>query len=310
MKKVLGSLLCAACIAAAAGPVAADGMKNVLISPNPVVVTKKDASAIQYVLKANDKVVNLGKLEIIEIDGHIMVPVRLTSETFGFMVNWDGNKKAINIDNGTMQADLYIGKDTYAAHSSKAIGMTAPQSLGVAPAVINGSTYVPVDFYKIIFSNPDCVTVKDRIINITSGSSEPNSTQNAIGIPNPMAKCNTLEEARKAVGYDFAVPSTLPDGYEMKGITVTGGRMVQVSYLKGENRVLFRTAQGKDEISGDYNVYDKVSTISVGEFKVAIKGNHEGIHLAAWHKDGGSFSLAFSESVKEQELSTIITSIK
>jgi hypothetical protein len=88
MKKVLVSFLCAACIATAVGPVAADGMKNVLISPHPAVVAIKDASAIQYVLKANDKVVNLGKLEIIEIDDHIMVPVRITSETLGFQENW------------------------------------------------------------------------------------------------------------------------------------------------------------------------------------------------------------------------------
>ncbi|OGO77725.1 MAG: hypothetical protein A2Y23_14135 [Clostridiales bacterium GWB2_37_7] len=174
---------------------------NALIAPKPAVIAKKEAQTVQYTLKINDKDVDLKNHGIVVINDKIMVPVRSTSEALGFTVKWEGKNKEIHINNGTMQANLFIGKDSYAAYSSKAIGMTAPQSLGVAPTIIEGFTYVPVDFYTVIFLNPNCVTVKDNVVSISSDSVRPN-TQIINGMPNPLVKYSTLDEARKAIVID------------------------------------------------------------------------------------------------------------
>lgn len=125
-----------------------------------------------------------------------------------------------------------------------------------------------------------------------------------------MVKYSTLDEARKAIGFTFAVPQTLPDDYQMKDIIVLSNNLVEIFYWKGDSRIIYRTAKGNDDISGDYNVYDKVKTITVGNTKILVKGNNDGINLATWTNDEVSFSLSFDEAVTEKILATIIKSIE
>jgi hypothetical protein len=310
MDKRLISFLCAASITTAvAVPAFATKAINEVKSPNRTITMTQKSTAKQYTLKINDKNVNLGKLKITKIKDQIMVPLKITSVTLGFTVNGDSKMQAFHINNGKMQANLTIGIDNYVAYSSKAIGMTAPVKLGVAPTIINGTAYVPVDFYKIILTNSNCVSKKDNVISISTDTTKTESPS-INGMPNPLVKYNTLDEARKAVGFNFAVALALPEGYEMKDVMVISNKLAEVFYMKGDNRILYRTAMGNDDISGDYIVYDKVKTVTVGNIEVIAKGNGDSINLATWIKEGVSFSLSFGEAVNEKELSTIIESIK
>ena len=52
----------------------------------------------------------------------------------------------------------------------------------------------------------------------------------------------------------------------------------------GEQMVI-RKASGAGEnadISGDYNVYNETSTVTVGEYTVTLKGNDQKVNLATW----------------------------
>ncbi|OAJ73333.1 copper amine oxidase [Brevibacillus sp. SKDU10] len=305
MKKILVGL-CAATMMSV--PAFAAGTTNVLSPKHTAVVTQK-SPVVQYTLKINNKTVELGTEKIVVMEDQIMVPLKITSEALGFTLKLDEQKQSIHMDNATMQTDLTVGEDTYFAYSSKAIGMTAPLNLGVAPAIIEGSIYVPVDLYKVLLTDPNCVSIKDRVINISTGPMKPKKTA-SIGLPNPLVNYSTLDEARKAVGFTFAVPATLPDGYQMKNIIVISNELVEISYLEGDNQITYRTAKGNADISGDYNVYDKDKTITVGNTKITVKGKGDSINLATWTKDGTSFSLAFDVPVNEKTLSTIIERIK
>lgn len=173
--------------------------------------------------------------------------------------------------------------------SESRYALTAPQSLGVAPTNIKGYTYVPVDFYKILKSDkpPD-----------------------SIEIANPLVNCKTLDKARKLLGFSFAVPATLPDGYKMGDIIVINN-VAEIFYKNGNKEILYRTAKGNEDISGNYTVYDEVKTITVGNTKVTVKCKGDSINnLATWAKEGVSFSLSFDESINIKALTAIIESIK
>lgn len=129
-------------------------------------------------------------------------------------------------------------------------------------------------------------------------------------IPCPLVNYNTLDEARKAVGFTFAVPSVLPDGYKMKDIIVISNNLAEVFYRKDDKTVLYRTAKGNADISGDYTVYSEVKTISVGNDKVTCKGSNGKVKLTTWTNNGISFSLSFDEAVNQNELLEIMKSIK
>lgn len=305
MKKILVGL-CAATMMSV--PAFAAEPSNVF-SPKHTSVVTQISPVAQYTLTINNKTVGLGTEKIVVMEDQIMVPLNITSEALGFTLTLDEQKQTIHMDNGTMQTDLSMGNATYFAYSSKAIGMTAPLSLGVAPAIIEGSIYVPVDLYKVLLTDPNCVSIKDRVINISNDSMKPKKPA-SIGLPNPLVNYSTLDEARKAVGFTFAVPETLPDGYQMKEIIVISNNLAKISYLNGDNQITYRTAKGNADISGDYNVYDKVKTIPVGNTQITVKGKDDSINLATWTKDGTSFSLSFDVPINEKTLSTIIDGIK
>lgn len=144
MKKLLVGFLCATTMTFTAVSAFASETSNAYIFPNHAVTVTQESSAVQYTLNVNGKNVDIGTLKIVEIKEQIMVPLKITAEALGFTVMWDGVNQVIHLDNGTLQTNLTIGEEIYFISSSKAIGMTAPQSLEVAPIIMTGSTYVPM----------------------------------------------------------------------------------------------------------------------------------------------------------------------
>lgn len=307
MKKILIGILCVSAIMSAEVPAVDAKASNQPVTTNPAVTVTQKSPEVKYALKINNKNVNLRKLKIVSSKNHILVPLRITSEALGFDIKWDGNKQTVHMDNGIMQADLTLGINSYCAYSSKAIGMTEPESLSEAPKMIGGSVYIPVEFYKIVLADQHCVSVKNGIVNISTTGEAENRTQ----IPNPLVNYNTVDEARKAVGFDFAVPAIVPDGYKMGDIIVISNDLAEIFYKNGDNEILYRSAKGNADISGSYTVYDKVKAITVGNSDITIKGNAgDNVNLATWTRDGVSFSLSFDQGVDQKVLSTMIRSIK
>ncbi|MGE5372326.1 MAG: copper amine oxidase N-terminal domain-containing protein [Solirubrobacterales bacterium] len=159
MKKGLVGLLCALMLTFAAVPaLAAAPAKGAAVQKLP-----------QYMLSVNGKKVDLGTQKIVKIKNVVMVPLRITSEALGCTVTWDAEKKAVRMDDGVWGTELIIGKDEYGKHSVNAIGLPVPQKLGVAPTIIGGSAYIPVDFYSKVLSGYP-VSIKKNVIQISSPS--------------------------------------------------------------------------------------------------------------------------------------------
>lgn len=77
-------------------------------------------------------------------NGTTMIPLRKICEELGYTVEWNDERKSINV--GTLQMGVYlqIGENKY----SKA--KMAAWELSSAPVIINEKTYVPVDFFTDI----------------------------------------------------------------------------------------------------------------------------------------------------------------
>ena len=128
-------------------------------------------------------------------------------------------------------------------------------------------------------------------------------------IPNPMAYHQTIDEARKVVGFVFETPAKLPEGYNQNGIATIRREIAQVVYKNGENTITYRTAKGSGDISGDYNTYSTTQTIAVGKLPVTIKGENNSINVAYWTKNDLCYSIVFSIVITVDQLSEIIQSI-
>lgn len=81
--------------------------------------------------------------------GRVMLPLRNVAEAMGFKITWDANTYTATLNNGEIESKVQVGTDLYNYHSVQAIGMSAPFSVGVAPQFVEGSVYVPSEYFSM-----------------------------------------------------------------------------------------------------------------------------------------------------------------
>jgi hypothetical protein len=110
--------------------------------PSDVVVEEED-QAVSIDVSAMDIVVNDRKIDAPaaynDEQGTVMVPLRAVAEALGFDVKWDNKLQSVMVGKAI---SLKIGEDNYL------YAKTAPIKLGTAPALVNGTTFVPLSFFK------------------------------------------------------------------------------------------------------------------------------------------------------------------
>lgn len=129
------------------------------------VKSTKDAKK-ESKINVNGKGLALGKYKIEYQQGHVMVPLRLVSEALGFKVTWNPKTQGILLDDGSVKTEVTVGVDGYYKASSKAIGLTQTFEFGAKPEVKNGTVYVPVQLFNLLYSNNEAVTLVGDTVQI------------------------------------------------------------------------------------------------------------------------------------------------
>lgn len=87
-------------------------------------------------------------------DGVTVVPVRAAAEALGCKVSYEqkDGKEYVTVENDTRLMTLEIGTDNYVSTTKieDAVGMTAPAQYGVAPYIVDGTTYAAADLFKAL----------------------------------------------------------------------------------------------------------------------------------------------------------------
>lgn len=296
MKKLFAGMMCTAMLASL--PAFAEE-PTMPLAPNPTDSAPVAPAPVSYTVESDGALLDLAGLAPYVKDGHVMVPVRAVAESLGFTVTWIGENQSVKLDNGTVYTVVALGVDSYSRTSSTAIGMGRPEQFGVAPELSGGSTFVPAEMFTVLDYE---VTAADGVVAINTRG------EGAVERPNPIQEFVSVSAARSALSFPAQAPST-PDGYELTGINTIGGTALQLVYTKGEHSITYRTAQGSEDISGDFNQYASAGTHTVGDLTINTKGEGEAISLATWTQDGMAFSLRFSTPVDAGVLDAIVSSL-
>lgn len=87
-------------------------------------------------------------------DGVAVVPVRAAAEALGCTVSYEqkDGKEYVTVENDTRSMTLEIGTDNYISTTKieGAVGMTEPAQYGVAPYIVDGTTYAAADLFKAL----------------------------------------------------------------------------------------------------------------------------------------------------------------
>lgn len=116
-------------------------------------------------------------------------------------------------------------------------------------------------------------------------------------------------EAEQAVKFPVFIPMVL--GTEaIRRIAVIGKELVDIQYT---NDIRYRTAKGTDDISGNYNKFDKEDEFEVTAndttYSVTAKGAYKKIFLATWKGNGYSYSIYIPHGVLKKHLEELIQSL-
>ena len=82
-------------------------------------------------------------------------------------------------------------------------------------------------------------------------------------LPNPWDEWSSLDDAEKAVGFEFGLPAVITDSYKSDSFRTLNNELIEVVYHDGKYEVTIRQQKGEgQDISGDYNEYFNTSIIS------------------------------------------------
>lgn len=292
MKKIICTILACGAFASAAVPAAFADELPLTAAPDKA-----------YTVTADGKNVNLGENAVYKKGDNLMIPVRAVAESLGFKVNWSAERGEITLDDGTVNTTIYLNEDNYYMASSQSIGMSAPTSLGAAPELVNATTFVPAKMFNILYCNENAVKIDGNVIAISDKDDE--NTQ----IPNPFTSHKTIDDAKKVLTFTPSIPKNIPNGYEIDEISTLSTDFVQIFYKKGDSEILYRTAKGTDDISGDYNVYTDIKTVKIGNTDVTMRKSDKTASII-WTSGDYSYSLYSDGGLTDAELTDIISSVQ
>lgn len=165
-KNIITSIILAAMVIGTSSAFAADTEPTV-IAPAPIAANEPAVIAPAPIaedepligvpqITVNGEAVDLSKTSLSQYmyaeNGNTMVPLRAVAEKMGYTVDWNGEKQAVTVGNDTWEVVLQIGEDNYfgVTKIKDAVGMTAPQSYGAAPQLIENTTFVPAKMFELM----------------------------------------------------------------------------------------------------------------------------------------------------------------
>lgn len=185
--------------------------------------------------------------------------------------------------------------------------MSAPTPLGAATVLKDDTTYVPAKLFDILLGQ-DTVSVNDNVITFNLGDKK--ADEDGVQIPNPFVEYKTVEDAKKVLAFNPKYPTSVPNEYKTDDISVMNNSMLQIIYkdMKG-TQITYRTEQGSEDISGDYNVYSNVKDVKIGDLTVKVRLGDES-SSAVWTNNGYSYSNFVDKGNAEKEITDMIASVK
>lgn len=136
-----------------------------------------------------------------------------------------------------------------------------------------------------------------------------------IQLPNPYFNFDTLEEAEEMAGFTITLPEKedLPDWIIKTDYRATKSNLIEIIYPGDENykrEIRLRKAMSDmEDISGDYNSYEKESLIEINGKKITVRINNDKIYGAIWRNGDFAYSIGISDGVSSENLEKLISII-
>lgn len=128
-----------------------------------------------------------------------------------------------------------------------------------------------------------------------------------------------MSRIQEKIDYDLYVPEKLPEGYQISHYTVLENA-VNISYQFNESQINYTMSKNTFGINSlpptdinnsenNHNSCYDVKYITVCNHLVTLYGSNSGYEYAEWYHNDYHFELAFSDSLSEDEIASIIENV-
>lgn len=121
---------------------------------------------------------------------------------------------------------------------------------------------------------------------------------------------SSTEDAAAALGFAPALPGALPEGYRLVAIRSLEGGILEMEYASGHDSVLYRTAPGKDDLSGDNSEYAFTRSEENGGVTRSYSGAAEDTwQLAVWADRSSAYAILAPSGLPAGDMRAMAESI-
>lgn len=132
----------------------------------------------------------------------------------------------------------------------------------------------------------------------------------AVVVNNPIEQQKNIEELRQVLPFELKAPTLMPKGYQADGVATINKVVAQIRYSKKGATIMYRMAQGTEDISGDNRQYASDEMQEVGEIKLRLRGEDGRVRVATWTDGTYTYSLFFSKAVHKEMAISIVENVK
>lgn len=121
----------------------------------------------------------------------------------------------------------------------------------------------------------------------------------------------SLEEAQQKLAFTPAIPVAVLEGYRLSQLNVLDGTILEMVYTDGKNQLVYRTAQGKEDLSGNFKdyLYEGSETSADGVVRGYSGITAEKLNLAVWSDGQYSYSVQSKDALNANEMKDFAGSI-
>jgi hypothetical protein len=130
------------------------------------------------------------------------------------------------------------------------------------------------------------------------------------GIANPFVDYASLEEAVKDAGFPLTAPERI-EGYDGPLVQLMSGKMLQLIFRSGDDRLIIRKAAGSEDISGDYRSGAEYAgrSVRINGADVTLKGADDKFCTAVWCANGYSYAVVSDTPLAADIMTDLIAEI-
>ena len=133
--------------------------------------------------------------------------------------------------------------------------------------------------------------------------------ERTVMITNPFVYVSSIDDAAAGAGFEFTCPQSV-EGYSKKDISYIKNNLFQVVFSDSDKKLYMRKARGNDDISGDYNIYNKKLQNKIGAYDITLKGRDDGFYVATWSHENFSYAVTSDSPVSEEQMNFFVNNMK